>query len=181
MARTVRNAKIDTRSARAKLTERREPYWTPISAGCAIGYRRGAKGGTWVARLRGEDGKQHYEALGAADDARDADGLTVYSFPQAQDRARAFFAKRARELAGDFEPGAGPYIVAKALDAYFADRERRGSKGLAKDRAAARVRILPALADVELPKLTTKRIRDWHTGLATAAKLTRTFEPEWRA
>lgn len=174
MARTVRNAKIDTRSARVKLSERREPYWTPISAGCAIGYRRGAKGGTWVARLRGEDGKQHYEALGAADDARDADGLTVYSFPQAQDRARAFFAKRARELAGDFEPSAGPYIVAKALDAYFHERERRGSKGLAKDRAAARARILPALAEVELVKLTTKRIRDWHTGLATAAKLTRT-------
>ena len=174
MARTVRNAKIDTRSARVKLSERREPYWTPISAGCAIGYRRGAKGGTWVARLRGEDGKQHYEALGAADDARDADGLTVYSFPQAQDRARAFFAKRARELAGDFEPSAGPYNVAKALDAYFHERERRGSKGLAKDRAAARARILPALAEVELVKLTTKRIRDWHTGLATAAKLTRT-------
>ena len=174
MARTVRNAKIDTRSARVKLTERREPYWTPVSAGCAIGYRRGAKGGTWIARFRDENGKQHYEALGAADDARDADGLTVYSFSQAQDRARAFFAKRAREIAGDFEPSAGPYSVAKALEAYFAERERRGSKGLAKDRAAARVRILPALGEIELSKLATKRIRDWHTGLATAAKLTRT-------
>ncbi len=130
MARTVRNAKIDTRSARVKLTERREPYWTPISAGCAIGYRRGAKGGTWIARFRDEDGKQHYEALGAADDARDADGLTVYRFPQAQERARASSRRKARELAGDLEPSAGPYTVAKALDAYFADRERRGSKGL---------------------------------------------------
>jgi integrase len=174
MARTIRNAKIDTRSARVKLTERREPYWTPISAGCAIGYRRGAKGGTWVARFRGDDGKQHYEALGAADDARDADGLTVYNFPQAQDRARAFFAKRAQELAGDFEPSAGPHTIAKALEAYFGDRARRGSKGLAKDQAAARTRILPALGDLSLPKLTTKRVRDWHTGLATAAKLTRT-------
>jgi integrase len=45
---------------------------------------------------------------------------------------------------------------------------------LAKDRAAARARILPALGDVELAKLTTKRIRDWHTGLATAPKLVRT-------
>jgi len=174
MARTVRNAKIDTRSARVKLAERREPYWTPVSAGCAIGYRRGAKGGTWIARFRDENGKQHYEALGAADDARDADGLTVFDFAQAQARARAFFAKRAREIAGDFEPSAGPYTVAKALDAYFAERERRGSKGLAKDRAAARARILPALGEIELSKLATKRIRDWHTGLATAAKLTRT-------
>lgn len=64
MARTVRNPKIDTRSARAKLPLRAEPYWTVISEGCALGYRRGAKGGTWVARFRGETGKQHYGALG---------------------------------------------------------------------------------------------------------------------
>src|SRR5262249_29087915 len=38
MARTVRNPKIDTRSARARLPARREPYWTVISAGCALGY-----------------------------------------------------------------------------------------------------------------------------------------------
>jgi hypothetical protein len=82
MARTARNAKLDTRSVRAKLTPRREPYWTVISAGCAVGYRRGANGGTWVARMR--DGtKQHYDALGAADDSWDADGLTVFSFAQA--------------------------------------------------------------------------------------------------
>jgi hypothetical protein len=49
MARTVRNPKIDTRSARTKLPVRGEPYWTVISEGCALGYRRGAKGGTWVA------------------------------------------------------------------------------------------------------------------------------------
>jgi hypothetical protein len=173
MARTIRNAKLDSRSARSRLAVRREPYWTVISAGCAIGYRRGAKGGTWIARCRSDDGIQHYEALGATDDARDADGLTVYSFPMAQERARAFFARAAREQAGHCEPSSGPYTVAKALEAYFDMRERRGSKGLAKDRAAANVRIIPALGDVEVAKLTTKRIRDWHTGLATAPKLVR--------
>ena len=54
MARTVRNPKIDTRSARAKLAVRREPYWTAISEGCALGYSRGAKGGTWIAKFRNE-------------------------------------------------------------------------------------------------------------------------------
>jgi integrase len=172
MARTVRNAKIDTRSARLKLPERREPHWTPISAGCAIGYRRGAKGGTWVARFRDGGGKQHYEALGAADDARDADGLTVHSFSQAQEKAREFFAKSARQLAGQVAPDSR-LTVADALDAYFSDREQRGSKGLAKDRAAARARILPELGAVELAKLTTKRIRDWQSGLASSPKLAR--------
>jgi hypothetical protein len=46
MARSVRNPKIDSRSARLKLASRAEPYWTVISEGCALGYRRGAKGGT---------------------------------------------------------------------------------------------------------------------------------------
>jgi hypothetical protein len=107
MARTVRNPKIDTRSARARLSERREPYWTVISEGCALGYRRGAKGGTWIARFRDEKGRQHYEALGAADDARDADGLTVFSFSQAQAMAREWFKLKATEQAGDFVPLAG--------------------------------------------------------------------------
>ena len=100
MARTVRNPKIDTRSARAKLPERREPYWTVISAGNALGYRRGAKGGTWIAKFRDEDGKRHLEALGAADDARDADGLSVFSFAQAQERARAWFQRKAQGASG---------------------------------------------------------------------------------
>jgi integrase len=72
---------------------------------------------------------------------------------------------------GNRAPDDGPYIVASAIDTYFADREQRGSKGFAKDRAAARARILPGLGAVELAKLTAKRIRDWHTGLATASKL----------
>ncbi|TXN82674.1 hypothetical protein [Methylobacterium sp. WL8] len=99
MARTVRNAKLDIRSRRAKLVVRLELYWTVISAGCAVGYRRGANGGTWVAQMR-DSAKQHDDALGAADDNRDADSLTVFSFAQAQERARVYFARKVRELAG---------------------------------------------------------------------------------
>jgi hypothetical protein len=133
VARTVRNSKIDTRSARTKLVVRREPYWTAISRGCALGYRRGSKGGSWVARFRDKDkGKQHYEALGAADDARDSDGLTVFDYGEAQARARDFFVRKPREIAGDDERRGGPYTVAEAVEAYFLDRERRGSRGLAK-------------------------------------------------
>ncbi|MBP1184198.1 site-specific integrase [Methylobacterium sp. PvR107] len=172
MARTVRNAKLDTRSGRAKLAVRREPYWTVISAGCAVGYRRGAKGGTWIARMR-EGSRQHYEALGAADDYREADGLTVFSFPQAQERARTFFAQTALQLGGS-EEAEVPWTVATALSDYLAARERRGSKGVRADRYAAEARILPALGSLQLSALTTKRIRDWHHDLAEAPKLRRT-------
>ena len=58
MARTVRNAKTSTRSARSHLPARREPYWTTISLGCALGYRRGTNGGTWIAKFRDETGQR---------------------------------------------------------------------------------------------------------------------------
>ncbi len=174
MARTVKNTKIDSRSARSKLPWRREPYWTVISAGCAIGYRKGAKGGTWIARLRGDDGSQHYDALGAADDARDADGLTCFTFARAQERARTFFGRKARELAGKSEPQAGPYTVEAAIGDYLAARERRGSKGVRADRYAAAARISPELGKIELSKLTAKRIRDWHERVASSARRVRT-------
>ena len=174
MARTVRNPKLDTRSARVKLAGRREPYWTVISAGCAIGYRRGTKGGTWIARLRNSEGKQHYEALGAADDVRDADGLTCFTFAQAQERARTFFDRKARELAGHSEPQAGPYTVEAAIMDYLAARERRGSKGVRADRYAAAARIIPALGNFEIAMLTAKRIKDWHEGVASSARFIRT-------
>jgi hypothetical protein len=107
VARTVHNVKLDTRSSRVKCEIRREPHWQKISKGCFIGYRRIADGGTWVARMRDSGGRQHYEAVGAADDIRDPDGLTVLSFGQAQEHARAWFTFKARELAGQTEPEAG--------------------------------------------------------------------------
>jgi hypothetical protein len=168
MARTVKNTKIDSRSARSKLPKRGEPYWTVISAGCAVAYRKGAKGGTWIARLRGDDGRQHYEALGAADDARDSDGLTVFSFMEAQEGARKFFSGKARELAGHVEPHAGTYTIKLVLDDYFAARESRGSKGVRADRYVAGARIVPDLGNLGIDKLTAKRIREWHVQVAAA-------------
>src|SRR5262249_18974514 len=83
---------------------RNEPFWTVIREGCALGYRSGANGGTWIAKFREETGRRHYQAIGAADDARDPDGLSVLSFAQAQEKAGAFFARKAREAAGDAAP-----------------------------------------------------------------------------
>jgi hypothetical protein len=129
MARTIGNSKIDTRSARAKLAKRREPYWTVISKGCALGYRKlDADRGTWIARFRDAEGKQHYEALGATDDALDARGAPVLTFAQAQECARKFFNRKPKEIAGDVEPD-GPYTIAEAIEAYFTDRERPAPKG----------------------------------------------------
>ena len=174
MARTVRDTNLEKAAARLRLEARRKPYWRVLESGLHLGYRRTKEGGgSWVARRFMGEGKYNERAIGVADDLQSADGATILTFSDAQAKARDWW-KAAQRAALGLAPADGPYSVAKALDAYFADRERRGSKGVAKDRVAARARILPALADVELAKLTTKRIRDWHASLATAPKLTRT-------
>src|SRR5450432_2761956 len=68
MPRTIQDPKLDTRAARLRLPHRREPYWRSISEGLAIGYRRGAKGGTWIARHYTPDYGRRFQALGTADD-----------------------------------------------------------------------------------------------------------------
>jgi integrase len=149
-------------------TPRREPYWHGISPGAYIGYRRGTRG-TWIARTR-IDGRQHYEALGGADDVRDANDLDVLSFAQAQARARTWFDKKARELAGLSEPQAGPYTVADAVEDYLKARERRGGKGSGHDRTTAAARIVPILGKIDISRLTPSRISAWHNGLGQAPK-----------
>lgn len=56
------------------LIPRREPYWSRVTAGLYVGYRKPSQGdGSWIARRYGEDKKQEYRALAAAqsyDEAR---------------------------------------------------------------------------------------------------------------
>lgn len=169
MARTARNARLDSRTARTRLAARREPYWTTISRGCHIGYRRGATGGSWIARYRdNETGKRHFDALGAADDIRDADGITVFSFAQAQTRGREYFDRKGRELSGELAPDDGTFTVADALTAYMASYTRRNGKSTGRMQSAINAHILPAVGSVPVTKLGRKRIADWHEGIAQA-------------
>jgi hypothetical protein len=174
MARQVRNSKLDSRTARARLPSRREPFWTVISAGCALGYRQGAKGGTWIGKYRDDQGRRHYQAFGAADDFRDADGLSVFSFAQAQEQARTFFARKVREAAGDLAPHEGPYTVADALRDYLTAYDRRGGKAIYDTRRAVETHILPALGEITVSRLTARKIEDWHHGLAEQPARVRT-------
>src|SRR5712691_5806620 len=92
MARTVRDAKLETRAARDRLPPRANPYWrTIVPKQLHLGYRRRRKGepGWWIARRylgidAGGAGRYASETLGLADDFQDADGERVLSFGQAQ-------------------------------------------------------------------------------------------------
>jgi len=165
MARTVRNAKLDTRSARAKLTVKKSGFWVPIARGFAVGYRKGPKGGVWLARLIDREGRRE-TTLGPADDSLDADGERILDYAQAQAKARDWLASL------DGEAKAGPYTVDRCLDDYIADYKRRGGKALDRLEVTVDAFIRPQLGAFEVKALTSAMIRQWHAALAeTPARL----------
>lgn len=174
MARTRKDAKLDSRNAREELKRRREPYWSVLSEGLAIGYRKGAKGGTWLGRHYNPEykRKRRFKPLGTADDVADADGVHVLSFAEAQAKAREWFARLAREDGGEAKPS-GPFTVKACLDEYLTwFREHRETANDTEHRINAL--ILPALGSIDCNKLTADQIRKWHTDLANSPALLRT-------
>jgi len=66
-------ADLKSKTTRSLLEPRREPYWQRITSGFFIGYRVLEAGtGTWIARLRIENGSQKYHALGTLAELDDA-------------------------------------------------------------------------------------------------------------
>ena len=169
MARTKRDAKLDSRTARAALPARHAPYWTVLDRNTALGYRKGARGGMWIARFRDDATDERKQVtLGPADDHGEADGSAIFSYRQARSVALAWFAGKA---AGGDAGDDGPYTVGKALDDYMA-WFRRHKKSVRYTELTIEAQIRPALGSIALAKLTTAAIRDWHSRLAeTPARL----------
>ncbi len=171
MARTVRDANLDSRTARARLKARGKPYYRAVDRGLHLGYRKGKNGGTWV--LRWYVGEQEYRVQrleGRPDDIDDANGSEVLSFSQAQALARAQYVKLERTAKGLPTKG-GLYSVEDALNDYLAWLEQN-RKSAADSRTRANALILPALGKIEAAKLSAERIRKWLQVLAgTPARL----------
>ena len=167
MARTVREASLATRSARLRLSINTKPYWRVIEQGLHLGYRRRATGGTWIVRRRDERGIYREAKLGLADDLQDPNGDSVLDFSHAQRAARSWCLQQQR-LACGLGPLAptGAYTVARAMADYLEDYRRRGGKAADSIESVAHQNILGPLGDLEVAKLTTKRLADWHRGIA---------------
>src|SRR4051812_28014322 len=113
MARTVRDSSLESRAARLRLQTRGKPYWRSIETGLHVGYLRLRNGGgTWVARRFIGSGHYSETSLGVADDMQEADGVSVLSFRQSQDAARAWWKSEKRRALGLEEERRGPYTVA---------------------------------------------------------------------
>lgn len=161
MARTIRHVRLESRTARLQLAKRSAPYWVTLTRGRALGYRKGANGGTWLARYRASTGERAQLALGAADDALDADIVDVLSFSAAQSKARDWFAELDRNA------GRRParYTVGDTLDDYL---HNFTGKSVDKTRYTVERYLRPKLGDVEVIDLTTERLRQFQEELASS-------------
>lgn len=172
MARKLRDTALESREARLRLKARKKPYWRLLEAGRHLGYYKGTRGGTWVARAFAGEGRYRETKLGLADDSSDADGVHILNFGQAQNMARAWCAAQARIRDGLEPAAAGPYTVAAALDDYERHYKRQG-RGLAMVQSAIKTHLKPVLGEIEVGKLTTQRIETWLHDLADSAPLIR--------
>jgi integrase len=163
MPRTVRDTALDNRTARGRLKARTKPYYRALEPGLHLGYRKPLAGpGRWLARHYVGDQKYELETIGTADDFSDADGVAILNFAQAQTLARKRMVDRAHAVAGKH----GPLTVEDVMDNYLAFLATN-RKSVQDIRYRVEAFILPDLGKIEVERLTTERLRDWHASLAT--------------
>jgi integrase len=169
MARSVKSRKLDTRTARRSIPRSKITHWHTISRGRALGYRRGLRGGIWVARFDAEHLRRE-QRLGVADDVFDADSVQILSFAQALDKASQFFAGVLSIATGE-TPRGGPYTIRTAVSDYLRSLENRGApdhRGAVYD---FNRNVLPELGAVEVAKITRAKLEAWRARLAARPRL----------
>lgn len=120
LAKTLKEAPLTTRNARAKLGE--GLHWRGIDADTHLGYRKGRRGGVWLVRWRVAGGGYHRDQLGTADDAI-AEGTLDYNAAVRAARERVEAARIEERATAD----GAPRTVATAVAAYCAGRDARDS------------------------------------------------------
>jgi integrase len=177
LARSVRDAKLDSRAAREKLKPTGKPYYRALDPDLHLGYRKGAAGGRWVMRWYTGEGAYRVETIGTADDKADAgEGEVVLDFRQAQTRAREKHLEHVR-IAKGLPPKAGPYTVRACVEEYLAFLETN-RKSARDARYRAEALILPKLGDLRCTDLTADLLRKWLEKAAISAPRLRTRKGE---
>jgi integrase len=173
MPRKVRDAALETRTARSRLAVAHKPYFRLIEPGLHLGYRRlPSRPGTWVARRYAGEGRYTVDNLRSvsgeivlADDYADADGDRILTFAQAQRAARG---PRAR--------AAGGLTVADVMAQYldYLTGDGRSARAISDTRYRSNALILPRLGAVKISALTADRLRRWRDEIASTPARKRT-------
>ena len=169
MARSAKNKQIETRTNRLVLTVRDDPFYTKIGDSISLGYRRKKKGnGTWQARIGTYPNYKKFK-LAEADDFIEANGDTILTFFQAQEKARAYAVELNRLSRGTDKPA----TVGDAAVHYMAwFKENR--KAVVDTERTINAHILPSFDNKMVIDLTSIEIKRWHEKIASAPPRRRT-------
>jgi hypothetical protein len=158
MARSLKNAELDSRNARLKLKRGKKPRFTTVGLGLSLGYRRTKTNGTWVFRKSDGKGGMHTKAIGVADDYVEADSETVLNYWQAVDRVREL-AKTSRGSAP------GSITVQEAFDSYLPTLEAKNVRSAHTTKGRVNKHILPRLGTFRVVDLTRTQLDGWKSSL----------------
>jgi len=163
MAGKVKHARLDSRTARARLTKGRQPHWQELQTGTHIGYQRQKKAtaGRWILRrYLGSGNRYRIVALGGADDADKANGQKILDFDQAKAKALAMIDTP------DGDKKIQRITVRQSMALYIAYKTRLGqSVGDVTSRGT--VHILPKLGDRIVSELTADQLQQWLFDIAS--------------
>jgi hypothetical protein len=150
MARKVRDAALETRRERLKLSVGQR-YWTGIREGLALGYRRGSQGvGSWSVRLLLADGRYMLRGIGDSDDQSSADGVSVLNYVQAKTKATTV-GQQLKHAEGTLLTPEALADIAEQYLAWFKSKKNSGAP-----------LVIPAgLEDRRLGSLTLKELNAW--------------------
>ncbi|WP_261538588.1 tyrosine-type recombinase/integrase [Burkholderia multivorans] len=153
---------IRTKTARAKLAPRRDPYWLQIVKGLHIGYRRTAEGGTWIGRRKGADGRYEFNSFGKVDTY----GGMVDEFESASRKVREWADNMAAAVIAQEEKGK-PKTVADLCALYVEDRRKESGDSAAynAERIFKRRIYDRPIASIALDQLTAEDVEGWRDSL----------------
>jgi len=149
------------------------PYWQSIHTCGHIGYYKGKNARKWYARYRNEGHNAGYakKTIGTVDDFTEADGEITLTHRDALLKAQAWFREIELQRAGLMPTG--KYTVKDAIDDY-ARWYKIHRKSWSQLEPQINAHILPALGDIEISRLTTRKINDWLYQLAETPPRRRT-------
>lgn len=135
---------LTTKADRSALPFRRGPYWARVRKGCYVGYRVPLAGGdgTWMARWRDDDGKQHQQYLGTFD-----------TFDSAKTAAEAWFSHAHKTDGAD-------YMTVEEVCRHYA--EKITAEGKATTARDAIYRFNKRIYGTEFGKMGMDKLRPKH-------------------
>jgi integrase len=150
-----KHANLGSPEARRRLKKRAEPYWLVIERGLSLGYRKSDEGGAWIVRRYDSGRRRHVEGrLGTANDYRDADGLDVLDFAQAQRKLLSEAHHDALHASGQLN------TIADAVSEYV-DYLRTHGKSAADADSKLKAYVVPRLGQKRVAELTEADMDTW--------------------